>query len=280
VTGTSTEGLAEAVAAAQAADVVIACVGISQEVEGEEGAGAQADRTELDLPGVQDDLLKAVYDMGTPLVVVLINGGALAVNWAQAHTPAILEAWYPGEEGGTAIAQVLFGDYNPAGRLPVTFYSSVEQLPPFEDYAMAGRTYRFMEQEPLYPFGYGLSYTTYAYDDLRMPARIEAGEEITVSARVRNTGDRAGDEVVQLYLQDDEATFPVPLRHLEGFRRLHLAPGEAQRVSFTLTSRQMVVYDDEGNPRIEPGTFTVSIGGGQPLEGGATDYVTGQFEVV
>ncbi|MEA3407111.1 MAG: glycoside hydrolase family 3 C-terminal domain-containing protein [Chloroflexota bacterium] len=279
VTGTSTEGFPEAVTAAEEADVVIACVGISQEVEGEEGAGAQADRTELTLPGVQDDLLKAVYETGTPLVVVLINGGALAVNWAQAHASAILEAWYPGEEGGTAIAQVLFGDYNPAGRLPVTFYTSVEQLPLFEDYAMAGRTYRFMEQEPLYPFGYGLSYTTYAYDDLRMPARIKAGEEITVSARVRNTGDRAGDEVVQLYLRDDEATFPVPLRHLEGFERLYLAPGEAQRVSFTLTPDQMVVYDDEGNPRIEPGTFTVSIGGGQPIAGGAADYVKGQFEV-
>ncbi|MFP3896820.1 MAG: glycoside hydrolase family 3 C-terminal domain-containing protein [Anaerolineales bacterium] len=279
VTGTSTEGFSEAVAAAEEADVVIACMGISQEIEGEEGAGTQADRTELGLPGVQDDLLKAVYDTGTPLVVVLINGSALAVNWAQAHAPAILEAWYPGEEGGTAIAQVLFGDYNPAGRLPVTFYKSVEQLPPFEDYAMADRTYRFMAQEPLYPFGHGLSYTTFTYDDLHLPARIEAGEEITISARVRNTGDRAGDEVVQLYLRDDEATFPVPLRHLEGFRRLYLAPGEAQRVTLTLTPHQMVVYDDEGKPRIEPGTFTVSIGGGQPIKGGAADYVTGQFEV-
>ncbi|MBM3189640.1 MAG: glycoside hydrolase family 3 protein, partial [Chloroflexi bacterium] len=277
VTGTSTAGFAEAVEAARKADVVIACMGISQEVEGEEGAGRSADRDSLELPGVQGALLEALYETGKPIVLVLLNGSALAVNWEEAHLPAILEAWYPGQAGGTAIAEALFGDYNPGGRLPVTFYRSLDQLPPFEDYAMAGRTYRFMWSEPLYPFGYGLSYTTFAYSDLRVTPEAAVGEEIAVQATVTNTGRRAGDEVVQLYLTDMESSYRVPRLHLEGFRRVHLAPGEARTVQFVLTPRQMAVYDDEGRPLVEPGAFSVSVGGGQPMPAGAAPYVSGQF---
>ncbi|MHB1319248.1 MAG: glycoside hydrolase family 3 C-terminal domain-containing protein, partial [Anaerolineae bacterium] len=187
-------GFAAAVAAAREADVVVACLGISQAVEGEEDPRrGWADRPDIDLPAVQESLLRALAATGTPLVVVLLNGSALAINWAAAHAQAILEAWYPGEEGGTAIAEVLFGDYNPAGRLPVTFYTGTEQLPPLEDYAMRGRTYRFFEDQPLYPFGYGLSYTTFAYSDLEVSSRVGPGQAVNVSVRVRNTGALAGD---------------------------------------------------------------------------------------
>ena len=280
VTGDSTTGLEEAIAIARRADVIIACMGISQEVEGEEGAGRSADRTRIDLPGVQQQLLEALYETGRPIVLVLLNGSALAVNWAQAHLPAILEAWYPGQAGGTAIAEVLFGDYNPAGRLPVTFPKSLDQLPPFEDYAMAGRTYRFSWAEPLYPFGYGLSYTTFAYSDLQAPPEAQVGDTIPLRATVTNTGQRAGDEVVQLYVSDVEASYPAPIRHLEGFCRLHLQPQESRVVEFTLTPRQLALFDDDGRPLVEPGVFAVSIGGGQPIPNGGADYVTGEFRLL
>jgi len=283
VIDTSRAGFAEAVAAAREAEVVIACVGISQEVEGEENPRnpeRSADRDSLDLPGVQEDLLKALHETGTPMVVVLLNGSALAVNWAQEHARAIVEAWYPGEEGGTALAEVLFGDYNPGGRLPVTFYRSTDQLPPFEDYAMAGRTYRFFDGEVLYPFGYGLSYTTFEYSDLAIsPATVDAGRDVLINVTVRNRGGRSGDEVVQLYVSDVSSVYPVPLRHLEGFERIRLEPGESRRVSFTLTPAQLVVYDDEGRRRIEPGAFLISVGGGQPIPEGGAHYVTGTLVV-
>ncbi len=272
-------GFEAAVAAASDADVIVACVGISQAVEGEENPQkAWADRPDIDLPAVQESLLKAVAATGKPLVVVLLNGSALAVNWAKENAQAILEAWYPGEEGGTAIGEVLFGEYNPAGRLPVTFYTGVEQLPPLEDYAMQGRTYRFLKEEPLYPFGHGLSYTTFAYSDLEVSSTVGAGQSVNVSVRVRNTGTMPGDEVVQVYLTDDESTYPVPLRTLVGFDRVHLGAGESRRVGFTIGRRQLAAYDDEGNAVVEPGSFTVSVGGGQPRSGGAP-FVTGHFTV-
>jgi beta-glucosidase len=283
-----TSGFDAAVEAAEGADVVIAVMGISQLIEGEEGqqegvrgeGRSTGDREDtIALTGVQDDLLRAVHATGTPIVVVLLNGSALAVTWADAHARAIVEAWYPGEEGGTALADVLFGDYNPGGRLPVTFYAAIEQLPPFREYAMAaGHTYRFFEGQPLYPFGHGLSYTTFAYDALDLSAdAIEAGTSITVSARVTNNGDRAGDEVVQLYVRDVRASVPVPLRHLEGFRRLHLAPGASQTVTFTLTPRQLAIVDDAGRRLVEPGRFEVFVGGGQP--GTSAPGVAGSFSV-
>jgi beta-glucosidase len=220
------------------------------------------DRTGISLPKPQEALLKAVVATGKPVVVVLLSGSALAVNWANDNVPAILEAWYPGGEGGTAIADVLFGDYNPGGRLPVTFYKSVDQLPPFTDYSMQGRTYRYFKGEPLYPFGYGLSYTNFVYSNLRLANRsAPAGAAIKVDVDVTNAGDREGDEVVQLYLTDVAATAPVPIRSLVGFDRVSLRPREKRRVSFTITPRQMSLIDDRGKRVIEPGEFMISVGG-------------------
>src|SRR6266566_6111142 len=212
------------------------CLGLSPLVEGEEmevklEGFRGGDRTSITLPKLQEELLKEVQALGKPVVVVLLNGSALAVNWANDHAPAILEAWYPGEEGGKAIADVLFGDYNPGGRLPVTFYKSVDQLPPFTDYSMQGRTYRYFNGEPLYPFGFGLSFTKFKYGSLKLSAnRINAGENVTITAEVQNVGDVAGDEVVQLYVTDAAASVPVPIRSLAGVKRLFLNPGEKQHV--------------------------------------------------
>lgn len=282
-----TSGFTEAVAAAQQADVVIAVMGLSQLVEGEEGQEegvkgrlrSTGDRDDIALPGVQEALLQAVAATGKPLVVVLLNGSAVAINWVEEHAAAIVEAWYPGEEGGAALADALFGDVNPAGRLPVTFYKSVDDLPPFRDYAMKGHTYRYFDGEALYPFGYGLSYTTFAYSNLAFSAdAIRPGESVTVSAKVTNTGDRPGDEVVQLYVRDVEASAPVPIRQLQGFTRIHLAPGAQRVVTFTLAPKQMSLIADDGQRVIEPGLFEVSVGGGQP--GTSAPVVVGHFTVV
>ena len=189
--------------------------------------------------------------------------------------PAILDGWYPGEEGGTAIADVLFGDYNPGGRLPVTFYKSVEQLPPFTDYRMQGRTYRYFKGEPLYPFGFGLSYTNFKYDNLRLSTRrVSAGQELKLTADVSNAGARGGDEVVQLYVTHQAASVPVPIRSLAGIQRVFLKPGEKRSVTFTLTPEQMSLIDDRGKRVIEPGEFLISVGGKQPGFSGYADATT------
>ena len=280
----SRDGFAEAVDLAAKADVAIVCLGLNPRVEGEEDIddeGRKADRDDIILFGVQEELLKEIVVTGTPVVLVLLNGSALAINWADEHVPAIVEAWYPGEEGGAALASVLFGDYNPAGRLPITFARSVDQLPDFTDYAMySGHTYRFLKYDPLYPFGYGLSYTQFAYSDLK----IDEGEgrtdsTVRISALVKNMGQRAGEEVVQLYVTDDEASYPVPVRHLEGFARIALEPGESKIVCFTLKPTQLAVFDDEGVRHVEPGTFTVSVGGGQPLANSPLPFVQGKFSL-
>jgi beta-glucosidase len=279
-------GFDEAIAVAQDADVVVAVVGLSQLIEGEEGQQegveggerSTGDRDDIGLPGVQQPLLQALHSTGKPLVVVLMNGSAVAVNWADAHAKAILELWYPGEEGGTALADVLFGDTNPAGRLPVTFYRSVDDLPPFRDYRMEGHTYRYFRGVPLYPFGHGLSYTTFAYGNLVLSdLTLAPAVELTVSVTVENTGERAGDEVVQLYLKDQVASVPVPAQQLVGFRRIHLAPREVQEVSFTVSPRQMSLTLDDGRRVIEPGIFELFAGGGQPGTGAAGSFAT--FEV-
>jgi beta-glucosidase len=257
----------EAVNAARQSDASVLVLGISAGLEGEEMPVAVegfrgGDRTDISLPKAQEALLKAVVATGKPVAVVLLSGSALAVNWANENAPAILAAWYPGGEGGTAIADVLFGNYNPGGRLPVTFYKSVDQLPPFTDYSMQGRTYRYFKGEPLYPFGYGLSYTNFAYSNLRLDAKsAKAGEPVKVTVDVTNTGDREGDEVVQLYLTDVAASAPVPIRTLVGFDRISLRRGEKRTVTFTITARQMSLIDGRGKRVIEPGEFLVSVGG-------------------
>ena len=278
----------EAITTARQADAVVVFLGLSPLVEGEEmdvpfEGFRGGDRTSIDLPKQQEELLKEVQALGKPVVLVLLNGSAIAVNWANEHVPAILESWYPGAEGGTAIADVLFGDYNPSGRLPVTFYKSVEQLPPFTDYSMQGRTYRYFKGAPLYPFGFGLSYSKFKYSNLRFSAKgINAGDSITVSAEVQNVSDRSGEEVVQLYISDVASSVPVAIRSLAGFNRIDLKPGEKRRISFTLTPRQMSLIDDKGRRVIEPGKFMVSIGGRQPdLNGRAQtgEFITGDFVV-
>ncbi|MGE5530441.1 MAG: glycoside hydrolase family 3 C-terminal domain-containing protein [Patescibacteria group bacterium] len=273
---------AEALAAAARAEVVILALGISPDLEGEEKGFslegfACGDRTEIGLPRPQEELLRAICGLGKPVAVVLFSGSALAVNYAHAHAAAVVQAWYPGQAGGEAVADVLFGDHNPSGRLPVTFYKSVDQLPPFEDYAMRSRTYRYFEGEPLYPFGYGLSYTRFAYSGLSItPEKVRAGGEVAVSAAVRNTGAREGCEVVQLYVSDLAASVPVPLRQLAGFARVRLESGEEKRVTFTLSPRQLSVITDDGRRVVEPGEFAVFVGGGQP---GFAEGVAGRFAV-
>jgi beta-glucosidase len=280
----------EALRRARESDVVVMALGLAPSLEGEEmdvkvKGFSGGDRTDLEMPEAQAELLKSVVATGKPVVLVLINGSALAVNWAQANVAAIVEAWYPGEEGGTALADVLFGDYNPAGRLPVTFYKSAEQLPPFADYRMEGKTYRYFRGEPLYPFGYGLSYTRFKYDNLKLDSkRYTATQSVQLSVDVRNVGAREGDEVVQLYVSDEAATSPVPVRSLKGVRRVHLKPGERRRVTFTLTPRDLTMVDERGRRLLEPGEFRVSIGGKQPgFDGNAdaatTGVVTGMFIV-
>jgi beta-glucosidase len=271
----------KAVESAANADVFVVVLGITSDLEGEEMPVSEegfrgGDRTSIDLPKPEEDLLEAVSATGKPVVLVLANGSALAVNWANQHVNAILESWYPGEEGGTAIAQTLSGKNNPAGRLPVTFYAGVEQLPPFEDYAMKGRTYRYFEGKPLYPFGYGLSYTTFSYRGLRSPKVIHAGDPLAVEVTVTNTGKLDGDEVAQLYL-----SFPnvpgAPLRALRGFQRVQLKAGESQKVRFALKDRDLSMVSEAGEPIIAEGKYSVSIGGGQPNTGAPT--VVGTFNV-
>ena len=258
-----------ALQAARNADLVVMVLGLSARIEGEEmriyaDGFAGGDRTSLDLPKPQEELLESIHALNKPTVLVLLNGSALAVNWAQEKLPAIVEAWYPGEEGGTAVAEVLAGDFNPAGRLPVTFYKSVDQLPPFEDYSIAKRTYRYFDGEPLYPFGYGLSYTTFSYSNARVDnATVTADGSVTVSVDVANTGKLAGDEVVELYLTHAGAA-GAPLRALCGFQRVHFNRGQTNTVSFTLRDRDLSIVDPEGKRRIVPGAVQVWIGGGQP----------------
>jgi len=271
----------QAVAAAKTADVIVAVLGITSDLEGEEMPVSEegfkgGDRTSLDLPKPEEELLEAVTATGKPVVLVLANGSALAVNWAKQHVNAILESWYAGEEGGAAIAGTLSGKNNPSGRLPVTFYTGIDQLPPFEDYAMKGRTYRYFEGKPLYPFGYGLSYTTFSYSDLQLPKKaIGPDDALTADVTVTNTGAVEGDEIAQLYLN-----FPnvlgSPLRALRGFKRIHLKPGESQKVRFELKSRDLSMVSEAGEPMIAKGEYSVSVGGGQPGTGAQT--VTGKFQ--
>ncbi len=276
--------LQDAVDVAGQADAVVLVLGLSQRLEGEEmpievDGFKGGDRTHLMLPKTQRDLMTAIKKTGKPVVLVLLNGSALAVNWANENLDAILTAGYPGQEGGHAVADVLFGDYNPAGRLPVTYYKSVEQLPPFEEYDMTNRTYRYFNGEPLYPFGYGMSYTTFEYNNLQIPAKAKTGEPVKVKADVTNTGKMTGDEVVQLYLKDEEASTPRPKIQLEGFERIHLKPGESKTVEFELQPRQFSMIGTDETRIIEPGWFTVSVGGGQPGAKGAVS-VSGRVNLI
>ncbi|MBN1888922.1 MAG: glycoside hydrolase family 3 C-terminal domain-containing protein [Thermoflexales bacterium] len=257
---------AQALEVASKADVVVAVMGLSPRLEGEEmpvhlDGFAGGDRTDIALPEPQEQLLKQLQALGKPLVLVLLNGSAVAVNWAAEHVPAIVEAWYPGQAGGEALADVLFGDYNPGGRLPVTFYKSLDDLPPFDDYAMEGHSYRYFRGEALFPFGYGLSYTTFEYGNLSItPSQARAGQPVSVSVDVRNSGDRAGDEVVQLYLRHLDTSVPRPIKELKGLKRMALEPGERKTVIFTLDSQHLGYYDEKMHYAVHPGAIELLVG--------------------
>ncbi len=272
----------DAVAAAKDADVVVAVVGITSELEGEEMPVSEegfkgGDRTSLDLPKPEEALLEAVAATGKPLVVVLMNGSALSVNWAKEHANAILDAWYSGEEGGAAVAETLSGRNNPAGRLPVTFYTGIDQLPAFEDYSMKGRTYRYFEGTPLYPFGYGLSYTSFSYSGLKLASdTIAAGDGLNASVTVTNTGKVAGDEVAELYLNFPKVA-GAPLKALRGFQRIHLEPGASQEVKFELKPRDLSMVSEAGEPIVPEGEFTLTVGGSQP--NGDSSHLSQTFRV-
>jgi beta-glucosidase len=260
----------QAVDAASKAELVIVVTGLSARIEGEEmnvhaDGFAGGDRTSLDLPAPQQQLLEKIFATGKPVVLVLMSGSALAVNWADDKIPAILQAWYPGEEGGTAMAEILAGDINPSGRLPVTWYKSADQLPPFEDYSMAKRTYRYFEGEPLYPFGYGMSYTSFAYSNARVEqVSVPADGTAGISVDVANSGGVGGDEVVQLYVTHTGVS-GVPLRALKGVQRVHLDRGQKKTVRFALRDRDLSIVDESGKHRIVPGPVEVWLGGGQPV---------------
>jgi len=277
--GRSKHGFSEAISMAEGSDVVIMVMGLSPRLEGEEGEwGGEGDRTNIDLPGVQHDLIEAIYETGKPIVLVLTNGSALAINWEAKHIPAIVDIWYPGEEGGTALADVLFGDYNPAGRLPVTFMKSLDQVPEFTDYSMKNRTYRYMKDDPLWAFGYGLSYTKFRYSNLKLnKTEISPTENVEIQVDVENIGKVDGDEVVQLYVSTPESPILAPIRSLQGFDRVFIRSGEKKTVKFTLKPEQFAVVDEEGRFMVMPGKIEISIGGGQP---GFTDTIIDSFKVV
>jgi beta-glucosidase len=280
--------LSEAKSLAERADAVVLCIGLSADIEGEQGdagnSDAGGDKNDLNLTGLQRELLEMILDVGKPTVVVVLSGSALNLSAAQARASAVLQAWYPGEEAGNALADVLFGE-SPGGRLPITFPKTIEDVPEFTNYSMVGRTYRYLEKEPLYPFGYGLSYSRFEYNQIEVSSRkLEPGEPVKVSATVKNTGKVTADEVAQLYVSDLEASCRVPVHNLRGFRRVTLSPEESTVVEFELTPRDLSLIDESGRRRLEPGRFRATIGGSQPDR--RSTELTGQsplaieFEVV
>jgi len=259
---------------AREADATVVVLGASGLIEGEEGAAiaspTKGDRIDLNLPTVQVDFLRRLREgHDKPLVVVLTGGSPITMPELEDIADAILFAWYPGQQGGNAVADVIFGDVSPSGRLPITFPVSADQLPPYENYSMQGRTYKYMTEAPLYPFGYGLSYTRFEYHGLTLSStRLPAGEALDVEVTVRNAGDVDADEVVQLYLTAEDAPFEVPISTLVGFQRVSLAAGESGRVEFTVEPAQMKVFDEAGNSQFATGTHTLHIGGVSPGERG------------
>jgi beta-glucosidase len=282
----SIDGFADAINKARDADIVIMVLGISPRLEGEQGQAAESDlggdRINIELPGSQKDLLKAIHKVGKPIVLVLTGGSALSFNFAKKNIPAILFGWYPGEEGGKAVAEVIFGDFNPAGRLPVTFYKSVDQIPEIRDYSMVGRTYRYFKGESLYPFGYGLSYTDFRYSGLKISSdEIKKGENIKISVDIENIGKREGEEVVQLYISQSCQSFRIPIRELKGFKRIFLEKNEKKTVTFDLGKQDYSLVNMDGERIIQAGIINVSVGGSQPgFNESTSEILTGSFRVL
>lgn len=266
----------EVKAVCEASDVIVMCLGLDSGLEGEEGdAGnqyASGDKPNLNLPGKQQEILEIAYASGKPVVLVLLSGSALAVNWAQEHIPAILQGWYPGAQGGRAIARVLFGDANPEGHLPVTFYHSTEELPAFTDYSMKGRTYRYMQQEALYPFGYGLSYTRYEFTDVKADTEKVGEQGITISANIKNAGSVAGAETVQVYVKVVKEN--TPNAQLKGLKKVALLPGEEKTVQIHLPKEAFGLFDEEGKWQMQKGEVKVYVGNHAPNH--RSEELTGQ----
>ncbi|WP_158996111.1 glycoside hydrolase family 3 C-terminal domain-containing protein [Mucilaginibacter sp. L196] len=276
----------EAISVATKSDVVIMFLGLSPRLEGEEmkvqaKGFSGGDRETIDLPKPQEDLIKALSKLHKPLVLVLLNGSALAINWEAENVPAIIDAWYGGQAAGRAIADVLFGDYNPAGRLPVTFYKSTADLPAFDDYSMRNRTYRYFNGEVLYPFGYGLSYTTFKYSNIKVPQTLITGKSYIVTAQVQNSGKVAGEEVVQLYVKHLDNGIRKPIVALKGFKRIYLKAGETKTVSFNINPESLSLVDKNNKQTERAGISRIFIGGAQPDHQGhtATNITAGKVIV-
>lgn len=253
-------------AVCEASDVVIAVVGLDATLEGEEGDTGNeygsGDKPNLNLPGLQPDIIRIAKESGKPVIVVLLAGSAMALSWEDEHVDAILDGFYPGAQGGAAIAEILFGGANPEGKLPITFYQTTEELPEFTDYAMKGRTYRYMENEALYPFGYGLSYTTYAYGNLECVKPFDAQDGITLQVTVTNTGDREGTETLQVYVKAKREGTPNP--QLKYVKKITLKPGESVTEEIHLSPEAFMLYDEKGNFTLEKGAYDIFVGGCQP----------------
>jgi beta-glucosidase len=274
---------------AAGADLVIACMGLNHLMEGEEGdallSPENGDRADIALPSAQADYLRKLAQTGARIVLVLFGGSPIALNGIEDLVDAVVFAWYPGQEGGRAVAEVLFGDVCPSGKLPLTFPRSLNQLPPFTDYAMAGRTYRYATAEPLFPFGFGLSYTSFTYSALRLKKdRLAGGEALEFEFKLTNSGLQAGEEVVQVYLSDLETSVPAPLNSLAGFRRVKLDKGQTKTLAFSIPAERMLLVDDDGQSKLEPGKFRLTVGScspgvrGQQL--GAAPALVSEFEVI
>jgi beta-glucosidase len=258
----------EALEAAAKADVVVFCGGISADLEGEEmpleiDGFSHGDRTHINLPKVQEDLLKDLHKSGKPVVFVNFSGSAMALNWEDQNLPAVVQAFYPGEAAGTALVRMLFGDFNPSGRLPVTFYKSEKDLPSFMNYNMEGRTYRYFKGTPLYPFGFGLSYTTFAYSNLKVAEASSTNAPVTVTVDVKNTGTMDGEEVVQVYVSKKNAE-SAPISSLKSFQRVFLKKGEQKTVTFTLTPEAFSLTNADTQQVVEPGKYEITSGGAAP----------------
>lgn len=267
--GMENDRIAEAVSAAKLSDVAIVCLGLNSQIEGEEGdtgnSDASGDKLNLDLPGNQNALLEAVVATGTPTIVVILSGSALDLRWANEHADAIIQAWYPGPYGGEVLAKLILGQTDFTGRLPVTYVKETDDLPDFSDYSMKGRTYRFLNKEPLYTFGYGLSYNNYVYSGLKLKQDlIKEGESQEISVLVKNEGDFDSNEVVQVYLKDMEASTRVPNIKLVGFKSVRLKSGEEKQVLFNVNQKQMCLVNDDGDFVLEPGEFKIYVGGTAP----------------
>jgi beta-glucosidase len=286
VSNKSIEEFEKAIEAVNNSELVIMVMGISAVFEGEEGSAiiseANGDRINIDLPGVQEDLIKAIYKTGKPIVLILNSGSSLSVNFAFENIPVIIQAWYPGEEGGRATADVIFGDYNPSGKLPITFYKSLDQLPPFEDYSMEGRTYRYFKGTPLFPFGHGLSYTKFKYSNLKLSSqKAKVGENLEVRVDLDNIGQHSGEEIVQLYIRNLNSNLNLPIRELQGFIKVKLDKAKRKNVSFTLSPKNFSHINDEGKRLVQPDKFLISVGGCQPGFGiDGEGFVEEDFELV